>query len=92
MPLKTPDLTAAQLVAAISSIAGLFVSTQYIDGRTEQLVTGVAAIVVPIVWVLADAVIRHGRSVAQGQAGSASVELSASVPAAKAPAVRAAKK
>lgn len=90
-PLKTPDITAAQIVAAISAIAGLFVSSQYIDGKTEQLITGIAAIVVPIVWVLADAVIRHGRSVAQGQAGSASVELSASVPA-KRPAVRAARK
>lgn len=61
-PLGTPDITPAQVLAAVSAIVGLFVTQRYIDERLAQLITGIASIVLPLVWVAADALIRHGRS------------------------------
>lgn len=61
-PLATPDVTPAQVIAAITAVVGLFVSQGYVDGHLAQLITGVAAIVLPLVWVVADAIIRHGRA------------------------------
>ena len=60
--LSTPDVTLAQLLAAVSAIVGLFVTQHYIDNNLGQLITGIAAIVLPLVWVAADAIIRLGRS------------------------------
>ena len=60
--LATPDITPAQIVAAVSAIVGLFVSQGLIDNNRAQIITGVASIVLPLIWVAADAVIRHGRA------------------------------
>jgi hypothetical protein len=60
--LKTPDITPAQLVAAFSAVVGLVLTARYIDDRLAQLLVGVGAIVIPIAWTLADALIRRGRS------------------------------
>lgn len=61
-PLSTPDVTKAQVLAAITAIVGLCVSQGFVDNNLAQLITGVAAIVLPLIWVVADAVIRHGRA------------------------------
>jgi hypothetical protein len=61
-PLATPDITWAQVLAAVTAVVGLFVTQNYIDQRLAQLITGIASIVGPLVWVAADAVIRHGRA------------------------------
>lgn len=60
--LKTPDITPAQIIAVVSSLVGLFVSQGVIDNNTASLVTGVASIVIPFAWLIADAVIRNGRA------------------------------
>lgn len=60
--LKTPDITPAQIVSVIGMLVGLFVSQGLIDNNLAQLVTGVASIVIPFAWMVADAVIRNGRS------------------------------
>lgn len=62
MPTRYPDITPAQIVAAIGSILGLLVDGQFVSGRVEHLVVGLASIVVPFGVVIADAIIRHGRS------------------------------
>lgn len=73
-----PDITPAQVVAAIGGIVGVLLTATVIDGQTAKLVTGLASILVPIGFVIADAIIRHGRSkvaaamVASGDAGAAS--------------------
>lgn len=61
-PLKTPDITSAQLVAIVGAVVAQLVDATIINGHTAQLVVGLAGIVVPSVFVLADALIRHGRS------------------------------
>lgn len=61
-PLKTPDVTSVQVLAVVSSVVGLFLTQHYIDERLAQTITGVASIVLPLVWMVADALIRHGRA------------------------------
>lgn len=61
-PLSTPDITPAQIAAAVAAIVGLLVSQGLLTNDRAQLITGIAAIVLPLIWVAADAVIRHGRS------------------------------
>jgi hypothetical protein len=59
---KMPDLTLAQILAGLTTVIGLFASQGLITNQQEKLITGIAAVVLPIVLVAADAVIRHGRS------------------------------
>lgn len=62
--MKTPDFSPAAIVAALSALAGALVVLFKLNLTSEQqaaLVT-VIATVVPFGWLIADAVIRHGRS------------------------------
>jgi len=60
--LALPDITPAQIIAGIGTVVGLLVSNLLIDAGTAKLITDLAAIVVPAVFLVADAIIRHGRS------------------------------
>lgn len=60
--LSTPDITPAQVVAVVGSVGAELLDAALISGRLEQLLVGVAGIVVPFAWLLADAIIRHGRA------------------------------
>lgn len=62
--LSTPDITPAQVVAVVGSVGAELLDAALISGRLEQLLVGVAGIVVPFAWLLADAIIRHGRATA----------------------------
>lgn len=62
--MKTPDLTPAQVIAFLGALAGALIVLFKLNLTAEQqaaLVT-VIATVVPFGWLLADAIIRHGRS------------------------------
>lgn len=62
--MSTPSITAAQLVAALSALAGALVVLFKLRLTQEQqaaLIT-IIATAVPIGWVIADSIIRHGRS------------------------------
>lgn len=61
-PLKTPDITPAQLLAMVATIVGLLVSQGVIDNNRAQVITSIASIAIPIILVIADAIIRHGRA------------------------------
>jgi hypothetical protein len=62
MDYSTPDITPAQGLAALAAIGAQLVDAQLIDGRPDKLIVGIAGIVLPLAWVAADAIIRHGRS------------------------------
>ena len=62
MPTKTPDISPAQVLAVIGSVLAELVNAQLIDGHTEHLIVGLAGVIVPAAWMIADAIIRHGRS------------------------------
>lgn len=72
---KTPDITPAQLVAAIVAVCTQLVNFGLLTGRTEHLIVGLAGIVIPFGWIAADALIRHGRSRALTPTASATVQV-----------------
>lgn len=78
--MKTPDFSPAAIVAALSALAGALVVLFKLNLTSEQqaaLVT-VIATVVPFGWLLADAIIRHGRSTnAAAQANLADAQIAA---------------
>jgi hypothetical protein len=55
-----PTLTPAYILAAITTVVALFLTQGLIDSKTEKLVTGLAAVLVPAIFVLAHALF-HGR-------------------------------
>lgn len=57
-----PDVTPAQLQALIVMVVTQLVAAQWVDGDTAQVMIQVAGVVLPVVWVVADAVIRYARN------------------------------
>ena len=60
--LKTPDITQAQLLAALQWVVGQAVIMGLVDNDTSTLVLQIGNTAVSAVWVIADALIRNGRS------------------------------
>lgn len=60
--MATPSITPAQIVSTILAVVGLLVTQGAITNGTGKLVGGLASILIPAVWQIADAVIRHGRA------------------------------
>lgn len=75
MPTKTPDITPAQIIAAIGSVCAQLVAFGLLGSARSQLIVGLAGIVVPFGVILADAIIRHGRSRALTPTASATVRV-----------------
>lgn len=59
---STPDITAAQILAVVSTVVAQVVAWGVMSAGTGQQLVSVAGIVLPAVWATADAVIRHGRA------------------------------
>lgn len=62
--MKTPDVSAAQIVAALSALATALVvlfKLPLTDVQQGALAT-IIGTVVPTAWIIADSIIRHGRS------------------------------
>ncbi len=59
---QTPDITAAQILSVVSVVVAQVVAFGFLDAGTAQTIIAVAGVVVPAVWTLADAYIRHGRA------------------------------
>lgn len=66
--MKAPTVTPVQIIAAIGSIIGLLIANGVVTNDTGKLVTGLAAIVVPLAFVIGDAIIRHGHATAHNAA------------------------
>jgi len=57
-----PDLTPAQLVAALTWVVAQAVAFGYLDTQRSQLVLSVGSTVIAAAWKIADAIIRNGRA------------------------------
>lgn len=69
--MTTPSITPAQIVSTVLAVVGLLVTQGAVSNGTGKLIGGLASIVVPAAWQVADAIIRHGRAqVAAAQLGS----------------------
>lgn len=60
--MKMPDITLAQLTAALAWIVAQAVATGLVDNDQAQLILQVGSTGLSAVWVIADAIIRNGRS------------------------------
>lgn len=80
--MNTPDITPAQIVAAITAVVTQLVNYGLLSGAQEHQIVGLAGIVVPGLLVLADAIIRHGRSRALTPTASATVQVTPHPPSA----------
>lgn len=59
---STPEITTAQIVAFVTALLTQLVNFGLLSGAQEHRVIGLAGILVPFALLLADAIIRHGRS------------------------------
>jgi hypothetical protein len=59
---KLPDITLAQVLAALTFVAGQAVTMGVADAETTKLVLSAAITIVTAAWTIADSIIRHGRS------------------------------
>ena len=59
---KLPDLTPAQLVAALTGVVAQAVAYGWLDTVRSQLVLSVGSTLITVGWHIADAIIRHGRA------------------------------
>lgn len=62
LPLSTPDITPAQIVALLTFVVGQLVAYAVISAKTGQLVLSIVSAIVPLGIAIADAIIRHGRA------------------------------
>jgi hypothetical protein len=60
--MKTPDITPVQVVSTILAVVGLLVTQGLVTNNTGKVIGGLASILIPFVWQLADAIIRSGRA------------------------------
>lgn len=72
---KMPDITLAQVLAAVAFLVGQAVAWGWVDNDTGQWVISLASTILSAGWQVADSIIRHGRSkvVAAAVAQGASV-------------------
>lgn len=78
--MKTPDVTPAQLAAALGSIltALVVLFKLNISDQDMAIILGAIATIVPTAWAFADAIIRHGRAgVVAAQHQQAAAEITA---------------
>jgi hypothetical protein len=60
--LRAPDITLAQITAAVAWIVGQAVSMGALDANSSKVILSVATTIITAAWVIADSVIRHGRA------------------------------
>lgn len=71
--LQTPDITLAQIVAAVTWVVGQAVAMGVVDGNTSQYILQIAVTAISAAWVIGDSIIRHGRAQAAAAAAAAKV-------------------
>jgi hypothetical protein len=58
----TPDITPAQILAAVAAVASQAVAWGVMTQGTSAQLVSIAGIILPAVWAIVDSVIRHGRA------------------------------
>jgi hypothetical protein len=59
---KRPDITPAQLVAALAWVVAQAVAFGWLDTQRSQVILSVGATGIAAAWKIADAIIRSGRN------------------------------
>jgi hypothetical protein len=74
----------AQLLALTTAVVGLLLTQGLITNNTEKAITGIASILIPLGWQIADAIIRHGRARVVAAAIASPKDTASEIAAAKA--------
>lgn len=69
MPLKTPDITPAQVSAIAVFVIAQLVAYGVLTTHGAQLAVSITGTVIAATWKIADAIIRHGRATGAGGSG-----------------------
>lgn len=77
---KVPAFTPTQVVAVFVAIVTELLNDAVIDGHWAKILTGLAGIVVPAVWIFANAIIHHAHVKAMATVEAARVMAAAAVP------------
>lgn len=81
MKLNMPDITLAQILAGIAWIAGQATTMGLADQETTKFALSLSTTAITGLWVIGDAVIRHGRSkIAAAQVATGEVKPLSTVP------------
>lgn len=57
-PVPAPTLTPEYAIAALTTLVGLFATQGLISNGTEKIITGVASVLLPLVFVIVQAVLK----------------------------------
>jgi len=60
---KFPDLTAAQLIAALTWVGAQAVAAGWIDGDHAKRYVSIGSTVITGVWIVGDAILRSARNI-----------------------------
>jgi hypothetical protein len=60
--MKTPNTTQNQVLALVTAIIAQCVAFGIIDNTKAQGFISIAGIAIPLVWIIADSIIRNGRA------------------------------
>ncbi len=66
---KMPDITQAQLLAALTWIVSQAVATGWVDSNIGQKWLQIGSSVIAAAWVIGDAILRSFRNIAAARAG-----------------------
>lgn len=87
--MPSPALTPTYILAAIAAVVTLFITQNVIDSRTGQLVSGLAAVLIPLAFVVAESILKGHQAQASSRLEAAQIVATATraahVPRAPAP-------
>ena len=72
---NTPDITLAQIIAGVATLLGALAGFVSFAGTWPRVAIISGVFVVVAAWIVADAIIRHGRSRALTPTASATVQV-----------------
>lgn len=81
--MKLPDITPAQLLAALTWVVTQVIALGWVNNDTGQWVLQIAGTAIPFVWMLADSIIRHGRNKARAAVIASGGADPATIPSAR---------
>lgn len=75
--MPSPALTPTYILAAIAAVVTLFITQNVIDSRTGQLVSGLAAVFVPLAFVVAESILKGHQAQATSRLEAARIQSDA---------------
>lgn len=75
--MPSPALTPTYILAAIAAVVTLFITQNVIDSRTGQLVSGLAAVFVPLAFVVAESILKGHQAQASSRLKAAEISAAA---------------